>query len=232
MALADEHVPRLRLEVKKGTNPPYLEFNIDIHKDEGLWFPDIYWFMIRNYPIKRIVQKKGDLVYSGPGTLHWVRALGSCIQTAWNIMPKSVQQFESAKRRIDINESIRFQQMVIPFKSLALKILNHEYFRNPSTVKLEDFIWDWYNEENFNFNLAAKKQIYPQASHFQLCDSQTYCMECKKEILMYYCYEENILMCVKCVKNVQKVPVYTKHRSCDIEELLRRCKAWREQKIC
>jgi hypothetical protein len=42
-------------------------------------------------------------MYSGPGTIHWVRALNPCIQSAWNIMPKTQLQFEASKRRTSIN---------------------------------------------------------------------------------------------------------------------------------
>lgn len=113
--------------------------------------------MQRNYPIKKIVQKKGDLVYSGPGTMHWVRALGSCIHSAWNVMPKTKQQLESSKQRTSINELIRFPQTVIPFKYLTLKILNHEYLTNPAAKCMEDFVEGWLNEEAFVFNATATK---------------------------------------------------------------------------
>ena len=150
---------------RKVLSPSYLEFNIDIHKEEGLWFPDIYWLILRNYPVKRIVQKKGDLVYSGPGTMHWVRALSNCIQTAWNVMPKTQQQLESSKRRISVNEQIRFPSTVIPFKSLTLKILNHEYLKNPAAKLMEEMVESWLNEEAFLFSVTAVKYPGLQASH-------------------------------------------------------------------
>jgi hypothetical protein len=55
-------------------------------------------------------------------------------------MPKTQYQFESSKRRITINENIHFHQTVIPFKSLTLKILNHEYLKNPAVRIMEGYV--------------------------------------------------------------------------------------------
>lgn len=81
--------------------------------------------IVNNYPIKKIIQKKGDLVYSGPGTLHWVRSMGKCFQVAWNVFPKTESQWKQAMARSAINYEINFYQIFMPMKSLAIKILNH-----------------------------------------------------------------------------------------------------------
>lgn len=52
--------------------------------------------MTRGYPVKRFLQRKDDIVVTGPGTLHWVRSFGTAIQTSWNMMPKSYDQFYAA----------------------------------------------------------------------------------------------------------------------------------------
>lgn len=88
-----EHVPRLRKQVIQCKLFINLEFGVDIIEHEGLWFAPPEWLMINNYPIKKLIQKKGDLVYSGPGTLHWVRSLGKCFQIAWNVFPKTEKQW-------------------------------------------------------------------------------------------------------------------------------------------
>lgn len=76
---ADE-VERLRKTLKE-------KFRQDLYEQEGLWFEKINWFLENGIQIKRILQKPGDLVVSGPGTLHWVRGEGVSLHSAWNIFP-------------------------------------------------------------------------------------------------------------------------------------------------
>lgn len=80
-------------------------------------------------------------------------------------MPKTQQQLESSKRRISVNEQIRFPSTVIPFKSLTLKILNHEYLKNPAAKMMEEMVESWLNEEAFLFSVTAVKYPGLQASH-------------------------------------------------------------------
>lgn len=54
--------------------------------------------------MKRFLQRKDDIVVTGPGTLHWVRSFGVAIQTSWNIFPKTYEQFEAAFNRHAINK--------------------------------------------------------------------------------------------------------------------------------
>lgn len=65
------------------------EFQIDLYSSEGLWYEKLDWFIERGYPVKRFLQRKDDIVVTGPGTLHWVRSFGVAIQTSWNIFPKN-----------------------------------------------------------------------------------------------------------------------------------------------
>ena len=77
--------------------------------------------------MKRFLQRRDDIVITGPGTLHWVRSFGSALQTSWNIMFKSYDQLEAAFMRHKVNKLINFpQSAVIPLKSIIVKYLNHE----------------------------------------------------------------------------------------------------------
>jgi len=92
-----------------------------------LWFEKINWFIENGFSIKRIVQKKGDIVISGPGTLHWVRSFGVAVQSAWNIFPKTYSQMKAAFHRYHENYKIAFDKNgIIPFKSLLVKWIEHE----------------------------------------------------------------------------------------------------------
>ena len=54
--------------------------------------------------MKKFLQRKDDIVVSGPGTLHWVRSYGKALQTSWNIMPKTYEQMKAAFKRQKINK--------------------------------------------------------------------------------------------------------------------------------
>ena len=54
--------------------------------------------------MKRFLQRKDDIVITGPGTLHWVRSFGKALQTSWNIMFKSLEQLKAAFMRQKFNK--------------------------------------------------------------------------------------------------------------------------------
>ena len=77
---------------------------MDLYIWEGLWYQDLDWFIERGYPVKRFLQRKDDIVVTGPGTLHWVRSFGTALQTSWNMFPKTLEQFEAAFHRQEKNK--------------------------------------------------------------------------------------------------------------------------------
>jgi hypothetical protein len=101
---------------------------MDLYGSEGLWYEKINWFMEQGkYPVKKIIQKKGDIVVSGPGTLHWVRSHGIALQSAWNQFPITLRMMKYAFCRQEENERINFiRSNTIPLKILTLKLLNHQ----------------------------------------------------------------------------------------------------------
>ena len=47
---------------------------------KGSWWPILEDLYDHNVPVYRFVQKPGDLVWIGPGTVHWVQAIVSNAQ--------------------------------------------------------------------------------------------------------------------------------------------------------
>ena len=45
----------------------------------GSWWPDLDDLYDSHVPLYRVVQKPGDLVWIGPGTIHWVQAVVSLL---------------------------------------------------------------------------------------------------------------------------------------------------------
>jgi len=44
---------------------------------KGSWWPNVDDLYENNVPLYRFIQKPGDLVWLGPGTVHWVQAIVS-----------------------------------------------------------------------------------------------------------------------------------------------------------
>ena len=53
----------------------HLSNNVDYLR--GSWWPNLDDLYNHNMPVYRFVQKPGDLVWIGPGTVHWVQAIVS-----------------------------------------------------------------------------------------------------------------------------------------------------------
>jgi len=49
---------------------------------KGSWWPNVDDLYENNVPLYRFIQKPGDLVWLGPGTVHWVQAIVSFFQDA------------------------------------------------------------------------------------------------------------------------------------------------------
>lgn len=84
-------------------------YDVDIYKNEGLWFADVDFCLGRKIPIIWFNQREGDLVLLGPGLEHWVRAFGKATQTAWNFGTIDKLQFEEAIKRMNTNYFIKFK---------------------------------------------------------------------------------------------------------------------------
>jgi len=54
-------------------------FRNHINYLKGSWWPNVDDLYENNVPLYRFIQKPGDLVWLGPGTVHWVQAIVSFI---------------------------------------------------------------------------------------------------------------------------------------------------------
>jgi histone demethylase len=52
-------------------------FSNGVHYLKGSWWPDLDDLHRHNVPVYRFIQKPGDLVWVGSGTVHWVQAIVS-----------------------------------------------------------------------------------------------------------------------------------------------------------
>merc|ERR1719277_1693579 len=66
----------------------------------------------QNIPVYRFVQKPGDLVWVGAGTVHWVQAIGWCNNIAWNVGALSWKQYQLAVERFEYNKLSNYKSIV------------------------------------------------------------------------------------------------------------------------
>ncbi len=99
---------------------------MDLHTNEGLWYVTPEFCLARGVAVRKVIQKPGDVIILGPGTLHWVRSYGVALQSAWNFMPRNIEQLQRAAFREQVNREISFKYNIVPLKALLLDYLQQE----------------------------------------------------------------------------------------------------------
>lgn len=192
-----QHVPRFRSLIQT-------RFHVDIHFSEGLWFGPVDFCLQNGVPVKKIVQKPGDIVYLNAGTLHWVIGTGVAVHTSWNFAHKSLKVLRNACVRLQINEEIGFKS-IIPLKFLLFQLLSSEYRAIPKELtvfcleKVKEFVE---TERKLAKTLEFSKQ--PRDSRVFFCEG------CAKETFLHWVLAESPaetrFLCVKCAEKREKRP--------------------------
>ena len=165
--------------------------NFEIYNSETLWWPDEIYCIIQGFTLYHVIQKPGDLVIVGPGTIHWVKSCGVTTNTAWNFGPKYLNNFIKSFERDFINRAIQYKSLV-PMYLLSLDLLNNEM--NTLDIGLVEYLKDAIlakeNEENFLWVDSKYKNI-----ELNNVDNVIHCESCYLEIFRLY------YKCKKCVEN-------------------------------
>jgi hypothetical protein len=109
------------------------QYNMDIYRKEGIWFPTLEWFMTNKIEVFFGVQEKLDVCTVGVGCLHWVRARSHSVNSSWNFGTKDLLQIKSSFERYAINSEIKFHSLV-KMKTLILDYLNIELMTIPNDI--------------------------------------------------------------------------------------------------
>ncbi|KAH3807602.1 hypothetical protein DPMN_135948, partial [Dreissena polymorpha] len=78
----------------------------------GSWWPILEDLYDENVPVYRFIQKPGDLVWVGPGCVHWVQAIGWCNNIAWNVGPMTTRQLQMGLERYEFNKLQNYKSIV------------------------------------------------------------------------------------------------------------------------
>ena len=181
-------------------------FSLDIHKSEGLWFSDADFLLENHIPVKKCIQKPGDIIYLNSGSLHWVRSRGVAVNSAWNIALKTLEVFSEMFNRLQINKEISFKS-IIPIKYLILEVLKQDFKSLDHALlrycldKVENLI-----QEEFSLKKTLKFIKEPVDSNVLFCDI------CGEETFIYWIYCNNVacnakyieFFCINCIKSHEK----------------------------
>lgn len=178
---AQSHYLREHVKTDKG---------FDIYSNETLWWPDEIYCMSKGLTVYHVIQKPGDLIVVGSGTIHWVKSIGVTVNSAWNFGPKLYNNFKKSFERNCINNGISFKNLV-PMHVLAMDLLNFELDTLDIHLieLLRDNLLNKANEELEEY----KTSLYP-SPEINGYDNVINCEICYKELLNYY------YKCVKCIK--------------------------------
>lgn len=108
-------------------------FQCDIFYQETLWWPDENWCLANGFKLYYVLQRPGDIVFVGVGTLHWVRSMNPTVNSSWNIGLKTYKQFKAAFDRFAVNDTINYKT-IVPVHNLALDLLNFELPNLPKSL--------------------------------------------------------------------------------------------------
>ena len=183
-------------------------FGIDIHKDEGLWFCNVDFCLENNIPVRKFIQKPGDIVFINAGTLHWVRSKGIAVNSAWNIALKNFEVFQEIFKKTDINREIHFPSLV-PVRLMTLELMKREFTTLPKDLlslcleKLKNFVAEEDEKRRKKHNFIKE----PQNSSVFFCDM------CEQELFLYWVHCENpecltkynCFFCAKCSRAHEKI---------------------------
>ncbi|GMR32046.1 hypothetical protein PMAYCL1PPCAC_02241 [Pristionchus mayeri] len=99
------------------------------------WWPNFQQLINEGIPVYRFTQKAGDLVWVGPGCIHWVQATGYCNNVAWNVGPISYNQLAMAAHQYEWNKLQKYTSLV-PMQHLFWQLAKNVRVTQPRVYML------------------------------------------------------------------------------------------------
>lgn len=101
----------------------------------GSWWPDLRDLENAGIPVYRFTQKPGDLVWVNIGCVHWVQALGSSNNVAWNVGPMTARQYQLGIEKYEWNKSQNFKS-IVPMVRLSWNLARKIRVNDPKLFNL------------------------------------------------------------------------------------------------
>lgn len=173
----------------------------------GSWWPLVDDLYENNIPLYRFIQRPGDLVWVGPGAVHWVQAVGWCNNIAWNVAPFTAQEYHLAMDRYEWNK-LNAYKSIVPMVHLSwnlarnVKISEQRLFEMIKCTLLrtlkESQIMLEYVES------LGKQVLYQQRERNEIAH---YCHICEVEVFnILFCREQengkHQVYCLDCARKL------------------------------
>ncbi|CAD8197463.1 unnamed protein product [Paramecium octaurelia] len=147
-----------------------------------------------NIPYKRFIQKPGDLIILGAGSVYQIECLTTTITTGWSFLAMNSYSYQQMMRRYEIN--IKYQQYsILPLKNLFLDIFIHHQ-NQQLRIYLQEFLKQ---ELALISDLQRQKKIYSLTINYSM-RQHCFCEECKEEIFLCCYQNQQKVVCLKCDK--------------------------------
>ncbi|XP_059163060.1 histone demethylase UTY-like isoform X2 [Physella acuta] len=157
----------------------------------GSWWPILEDLYEEDVPVYRFIQKPGDLVWIGPGTVHWVQAIGWCNNIAWNVGPLTYRQYTLGVERYEYNK-LQSYKSIVPMITLSWNLAQNVGFSDPKLYNaIKTTLMRSLRQVRMTLDIVdqLKKEV---KWHGRTSDEPAhYCEECEVEVF-------NILFVTKC----------------------------------
>ncbi|XP_014681002.1 PREDICTED: histone demethylase UTY-like [Priapulus caudatus] len=173
----------------------------------GSWWPLVDDLYENNIPLYRFIQRPGDLVWVGPGAVHWVQAIGWCNNIAWNVAPFTAQQYHLGMDRYEWNK-LNAYKSIVPMVHLSwnearnVKISEQRLFEMIKctllrTLKESQIILEYVDS-------LGKRVLYQQRERNEIAH---YCHICEVEVFnILFCREQengkHQVYCLDCARKL------------------------------
>ncbi|KAH9416118.1 Lysine-specific demethylase 6A [Dermatophagoides pteronyssinus] len=173
----------------------------------GSWWPLLDDLYAENVPVYRFVQKPGDIVWVGAGTVHWVQAIGWCNNIAWNVGPFTSLQYDLAIKRYEWNKHENYKS-IVPMINLSWNIARNVKISDKSvftmikltlmrslkySIMLANFIDDIGHEI-----LLRQRDLQEPVHYCVVCDIEVFNILFVKEI-----ERKHVVHCFYCAQKMQ-----------------------------
>ncbi|ESO83791.1 hypothetical protein LOTGIDRAFT_132923, partial [Lottia gigantea] len=172
----------------------------------GSWWPVLEDLYEEDVPVYRFIQKPGDLVWIGPGTVHWVQAVGWCNNIAWNVGPLTSLQYQLALERYEWNK-LQSYKSIVPMIHLSWSIARNISIVEPRLYELVksvlmrslrqiQMLTDFVEELGFQIKWQGREKD----------EAATYCDDCELEVFNILFVKEQdkkfIVHCQDCSRRI------------------------------
>ena len=197
-----------------GVSQEYLGPFVALCKEQGVdfasgsWWPLMEHLYRENIPVCRFIQRPGDIVWVGPGTVHWVQANGWCNNIAWNVGPLTVDQYTSVVDRYEFNKAVHYKSLV-PVVQLSWNLAQNLRMSDPALHRaIKTLLAQSLRQQAVALGqtekLGKKLTSYPRKEN----EPAHYCMNCEAEVFNLLFVRERekkyLVFCLDCALKLEE----------------------------